>query len=236
MTAYRLVLEGGAEFGGQMAIADRKALEMAGGLSSPVVIIAAAAAPDHNQRRAGGNGQRWFQGLGAKSVSVSGLIDRASANQAEVADELRQAGLIYLLGGFPGYLAQTLQGSTAWDAILQACQAGAVIAGSSAGAMVLCEHLYDPPQQQVTAGLGLLPGTCFLPHHNTFGQTWAGRLSALLPGQILLGVDEQTGLVYDGRAWQVLGAGRAVIYQAGKVQVFPSQEFLPESRLPELGF
>ena len=120
MTAYRLVLEGGAEFGGQMAIADRKALEMAGGLSSPVVIIAAAAAPDHNQRRAGGNGQRWFQGLGAKDVSVSGLIDRASANQAEVADELRQAGLIYLLGGFPGYLAQTLQGSTAWDAILQA--------------------------------------------------------------------------------------------------------------------
>ena len=58
-----------------------------------------------------------------------------------------------------------------------------------------------------------------------------GSLSALLPGQTLLGVDEQTGLVFDGKAWQVLGAGRAVIYREGVVRTFSAGESLPESIL-----
>lgn len=230
----QIVLEGGAEFGGQMAVPDRKALELAGGFEAPVVIVPTAAAPDQNHTRAGSNGRRWFQSLGARRVAVSGLIDRESAGRGPVVSELHSARLIYLLGGFPAYLAETLRDTPAWQAILQAGEAGAVIAGSSAGAMVLCEHLYDPAREQVVPGLGLLPETCFLPHHNTFGQRWVGRLSALLPGRTLLGVDEQTGLVYDGERWQVLGAGRAVIYRAGFVKIYPAGEFLPVGSLAVL--
>ena len=232
MISGKLVLEGGAEFGGAMAAPDRRALELAGGLDAPVVIIPAAAAPDHNHRRAGANGVRWFRQLGARQVSASGLIDRASAAWAEVVADLRQARLIYLLGGFPAHLADSLRGSPAWEAILLAHQDGAVIAGSSAGAMVLCEHLFDPGQSEVIPGLGLLPGTCFLPHHNTFGHAWVARLSAKLPGTTLLGVDEQTGLVYDGLAWQVLGAGQAAIYRGGELRAYQAGELLPEDSPP----
>ncbi len=231
MANQKLVLEGGAEFGGAMAAPDRRALELAGGLSAPVVIVPAAAAPDRNHQRAGGNGLRWFHSLGAENVSVSGLIDRESAARPAVVAELRQAGLIYLLGGFPGYLAQTLQGSPAWAEIQAACQSGAVLAGSSAGAMVLCEFLYDPAQGKIVPGLGSLPGVCFIPHHNTFGAAWIDRLSALLPRQTLLGVDEQTGLVCDGRTWQVLGAGDAALYRQGTVYRFRSGQVLPEGSL-----
>ncbi len=81
------------------------------------------------------------------------MIDKASANDPKIAESLRAAKLIYLLGGFTHYLGQTLLGSKAWGAALEAYQNGAVIAGSSAGAMVLCEHYYDPGRGKVERGI-----------------------------------------------------------------------------------
>ena len=212
-----LILEGGAEFGGQMALPDRQAIALAGGPDAPVRIIPTAAAPDRNHLRAGGNGERWFKQLGARDVQSVGLIDRVSAQDAHIVASLRAARLIYLLGGFTHYMAQTLLGSPAWEAVLQAWREGAVVAGSSAGAMVLCQFYFDPGQGKVFDGLGLVPGTLVLPHYQTFGKGWAPRLAKELPGVTLLGIDEQTGLVSgpDGSRWSVLGAGAATLYRAG---------------------
>ncbi|HEY2981180.1 MAG TPA: hypothetical protein VGJ22_08365, partial [Anaerolineales bacterium] len=91
-----LLLEGGAEFGGRMSEPDLQALERVGGFEAPVRIIPAAAAPDRNHARAGGNGQRWFQSLGATDVEVVYVIDRASARDPALAAALRSARLIYL--------------------------------------------------------------------------------------------------------------------------------------------
>src|SRR5262249_10953615 len=128
---------------------------------------------------------------------------------------------IYLLGGFPGYLGETLAGSASWQAMLTAYDAGAVIAGSSAGAMVLCQYYYDPGKRQVTQGPWLVPNTCVLPHHNTFGKNWGPQLSELLPGVVLLGIDERTGMIDDGvsgrkRGWSVYGQGAVTLYRDGK--------------------
>src|SRR6185437_3626307 len=168
------------------------------GRDAPISILPTAAAPDHNHQRAGANGERWFRSLGARQVSVVPLIDQASANDAAIATALRQSRLIYLLGGFPGYLAQTLAGSASWAALLDAYAAGAVIAGSSAGAMVLCQYYYDPSRQQAAPGLGLLPNACVLPHHNTSSKGWVARLAAALPEAVLVGIDERTGMLDDG--------------------------------------
>jgi cyanophycinase len=222
-----LLLEGGAEFSGQMALADMRALDLAGGRDAPISILPTAAAPDHNHLRAGSNGERWFRSLGARQVSVLPLIDQASANDASIAQALQQSRLIFLLGGFPGYLAQTLADSVSWAALLQAYAKGAVLVGSSAGAMVLCQWYFDPATQQVAPGLGLLPNTCVLPHHNTFGKGWAARLTAALPQAVLLGIDERTGMLDDGRAarlvgWRVYGQGRVTLYHQGTPASFPS--------------
>src|SRR5262249_42037195 len=119
MTGY-LVLAGGAEFGGRMALVDRQAIGLAGGLAAPICIVPTAAAVDHNHERAGGNGLRWFQSLGARDVSVVPVIDASSAGDAQLASQLRQARLIYLLGGSPSYLEQALQKSLCWQAVLEA--------------------------------------------------------------------------------------------------------------------
>jgi cyanophycinase len=221
-----ILLEGGAEFGGRMAEPDRRALELAGRLDAPISIIPTAAAPDNNHERAGRNGVRWFESLGARNVSALPLLDRASANSPAIVAALREARLIYLLGGFTHYLGQTLRESASWQAILAAYQRGAVVAGSSAGAMVLCQHYYNPESGQVVEGLGLLPATCVLPHHNTFGRRWAPQLAALLPASTLLGIDERTGMLDDqpAGAWRVYGQGGVTLYKDGQATTYSSGE------------
>jgi len=217
-----LLLEGGAEFGGRMRDPDLKAIELAGGFDAPVRIIPTAAAPDHNDRRAGNNGIRWFQGLGARDVASVPLLDRATADEASIVQSLREAKLIYMLGGFTGYLGETLKGSAAWDAVLEAHANGAVVAGSSAGAMVMCELYYDPGQGQVVEGLNLVANALVLPHHNTFGKSWASRLLEI--SQVtLIGIDEYTGLLDDGAGtWTVYGGGSVSLYRNHNVEIHPA--------------
>jgi cyanophycinase len=215
-----LLLEGGAEFGGSMSEPDLRAIELAGGADAQVAILPTAAAPDNNHVRAGRNGVRWFQSLGVSTVDLVPVIDQQSANDPALAGRLRSARFIYLLGGFPRHLGETLKGSRVWQAALEAYEEGAVIGGSSAGAMVLCEHYYDPYEDKLLEGLKLLPDSCVLPHHNHMGRNWAGPLSAQLPDDTLIGIDKQTGMVNDGAgSWTIYGAGKVTLYRDGQTEV-----------------
>ena len=209
-----------------MEIPDRRAIALAGGTEARVRIVPAAAAPDNNHQRAGHNGAQWFRNLGVSDVKVLPLIDRASADAPDVLAAILRSGLIYLLGGFPRHLEESLTGSLGWKAMLEAYQRGAVIAGSSAGAMVLCDHYYRPSARKVVRGLNLLPGTCFLPHHDTFGQSWASRLTALMPAIVLIGVDEETAILNDGPrgTWTVYGRGATTIYRPSGLQIYRGGE------------
>ena len=212
-----LLLEGGAEFGGEMREPDLKAIELAGGLDAPIRIIPTAAAPDHNDNRAGNNGIHWFQRLGARDVRSVPVIDKASANDERNAQAFRDAKLIYMLGGFTHYLGQTLKDSLVWQAVLNAYHQDAVIAGSSAGAMVMCQLYYDPGQGQIHPGLDLISNSLVLPHHNTFGKNWAPQLMGQIPDVTLIGIDEQTGMIDDGgNHWIVYGRGTVTLYSGSK--------------------
>lgn len=217
-----LLLEGGAEFGGRMRDPDLRAIELAGGLNTPLRIIPTAAAPDRNHVNAGNNGVRWFQGFGASDVVSVPLIDKSSANDEAIIKSLREAKLIYLLGGFTHYLGQTLKGSLAWDAAVEAYQNGAVIAGSSAGAMVMCQFYYDPGSGKIVEGLNLVPNSLVLPHHDTFGRNWAPGLTREILQVTLIGIDEQTGMIDDGEnnSWKVYGRGDVTLYRQGSVELY----------------
>jgi len=213
-----LLLEGGAEFSGLMSEPDLRAIELAGGFDVPICILPTAAAPDNNHKRAGNNGIRWFKSLGAKNVYTVDVINAVSANDESLAASIRASRLIYLLGGFPRHLGETLANSVCWRAALDTYQKGAVIAGSSAGAMVLCEHYYDPTEKKLLRGLNLVPNACVLPHHNNFGKSWANQLIQLLPNVTLIGIDEQTGMITDMNGdWHVHGAGKVTLYRGGQI-------------------
>ncbi len=232
-----LLLEGGAEFpekasgqrGGRMSAPDLRAIELAGGFDARICILPTAAAPDNNHKRAGNNGVRWFQSLGAKNVFTADVIDKASANDSALADLIRNSRLIYLLGGFPRYLGETLANSLCWQAALNC----AVITGSSAGAMVLCEHYYDPYEKKILRGLNLIPNACVLPHHNNFGKAWANQLMQLLPNITLIGIDERTGMINDANdTWQVYGAGKVTVYKNNQIEIHAQKDVFKFTNKP----
>jgi len=109
----------------------------------------------------------------------------------------------------------TLGGSVAWRSILAARARGAVLAGASAGAMILAPWTWAPRGGR--AGLGLVPGLVVVPHAARVRVGgWAGTFAERLPTGVgllgRLGLEERTGvisgsLVPGGRAWRVVGEG-----------------------------
>jgi cyanophycinase len=221
-----LVLQGGSEFGGQMRVSDLRAMALAGGRDARVTIVPAAAAPDGNHRRAGENGRKWFQSLGARQVTVVSLVDRQSADSRRIASCLGRSRLIYLLGGFPEYLAEVLRGTRSWQAIRTALRQGATLAGSSAGAMVLGEAFFNPARQNLVDGLGLVRAVSLIPHFNKFGRAWVDRLRKELPSMSLIGIDEETGIINDGPGgtWSVYGGGAVVVYRGHQTERYANGE------------
>jgi cyanophycinase len=228
MNGY-LLLEGGAEFGGKMVEADLRAMTVAGGREANMCILPTAAAPDHNDEHAGHNGERWFRNVGIKHITVAPVIDRATADSPSYATIIENSRFIYMLGGFPRYLGETLAGSRCAQAMRQAFEDGALVGGSSAGAMVLCEHFYDPETGIIVPGLNYIPGTCIIPHHNTFGRRWVSRLAEMLPDDLLIGIDEQTGLLDDmpNGSWSVYGGGTVTLYRKSVPTVYHRGESIP---------
>jgi cyanophycinase len=219
-----LLLEGGNEFRGAMEEADRAALRAAG--PGPVLIVPAAAAAEGGQTQAGRNGVRWFEGLGAIDVRSTGWVDGNSQEAAEVAASVAASRLIFLTGGSPRYLADALRNSPVWHAVLSALEAGGVLAGSSAGAMVLCEVYYDPSAARLQPGLSLVPGVCILPHHDTFGRGWAPHIARLAKRILPVGIDEGTGMMNDGPdgLWTVYGKGAVTLHGPGGEAIYRSGE------------
>jgi cyanophycinase len=146
------------------------------------------------------------------------VIDRSSANDASLAARVAGAGLIYLSGGDPGYLAETLLGSLVWDAIVSEWQAGAALAGCSAGAMVMGSTVprfrgWRPGKAASVEGLGLLPHIRIWPHFDRMGGRLPDAISGLMArksdGLTVIGVDEDTAIVGGPTEWVVQGRQRA---------------------------
>ena len=168
--------------------------------------------------------------LGAEQVPVM-VTDRADADSAELADLIAGAGLIYLSGGNPTYLAQTLRGTRVWAAIYSAWQTGSALAGCSAGAMALTGWV--PAIRALRAepdpGLGLLPHLRVIPHFDAM----LGRLPDLLtralmrpPDEVtVIGIDEDTAIVDltgEGRKWRVHGRQQAWVLADGPRRGHPA--------------
>ena len=170
------------------------------GQPAKYVQIATAAAPEgpESLRRWHDLGARAAERLGVAQVVID-VRDRQDADNPEWAERIAGAGLIYLSGGNPTFLAETLSGTAVWRAIADAWRSGASLAGCSAGAMALAGYVpnFRHPRRDGTPGLGLLPGIRVLPHFDRMSN-WVPDFAAhaLLAGQTrVLGIDEDTALV-----------------------------------------
>jgi cyanophycinase len=158
-----------------------------------------------------GLGERHYRRLGVEAVPLA-VLDREDADDPARAAEIVGAGLVYLSGGNPGYLADTLRGTAVLEAILAVWRAGTALAGCSAGACALTALADDTRTGATRPGLAVVPGLVVLPHFDQI-ERWspgivARRLGDLADGQVLVGIDEETALVSGDGGWRVEGRRR----------------------------
>jgi cyanophycinase len=207
-----LALVGGAEWREGCSF-DARLLEASG--NAEVLVLPTAAAYEHPER-AVETAQRYFEGLGGKARGLM-VLRRADADDEASVAAIRESRFIYLAGGSPMHLRSVLKDSPVWHALVAAWNDGAVLAGSSAGAMVLCDPMVDPRGGAFTLGLGLVAQVAVIPHHDTWSQEKARRTIRLAPaGLPIVAIDEQTALIrHPDGSWVVEGAGQVVVFQDG---------------------
>ena len=157
-------------------------------------------------------GQEQAKRLGVDSIFLP-IFTREDANNPEYAALIKDSALMYMSGGDPHYLAETLLGTTLWEAIQENWVTGASLAGCSAGAMVLSSHIpnFRLLKKSPSPGLSLLPEIRVIPHFNKFFK-WipesAAKVLLHVPDDsILIGVDELTAIVKRSgdEHWVVVG-------------------------------
>ena len=216
--AGALCLNGGDEFHPGNEPQDRLLRDAAGDGPAFVLATAASQHPEMAVRTA----QGWFSRLGLE-VEELRVRTQGDARAPHTAAAAATAGLFYLVGGDPGRVVRILRGSPVWDAIVAAWQRGAVLAGSSAGAMALCrwtllrQGFPGHDQRRAEPALGIVGGTAVLPHYNAFGQRCIESAQETLgPDALLLGIDERTAAVWSGGAWRALGAGAVTLVRGAR--------------------
>jgi len=157
------------------------------------------------------------------------IFNRADAEKEEFAEQIKDAALIYMSGGDPHYLANSLIDTPVWNAIYTNWQTGASLAGCSAGAMAMCTEIpnFRFTKREPTRGLNILPNLRVIPHFDKFFKWIPDSAAKVLmnapENSMLLGIDELTALVRRSNETHWIVQGEAKVHM---LQGAPKQELL----------
>ncbi len=204
-----------------MAALDRALLATIGRTRPRVVILPAASGPDGEAvfRRWADMGERHFTALGAEVEPV--LVRTAEeASDAAVLQAIGEADLVYIPGGNSAHLGDVLVGSPLGAAIRAAHARGAVVAGCSAGAMVLADRHLEFGRRRLLwpvgwcSGLALISDITVFPHYDAWPEPVIALMALQSPrGTTVLGIDEDTAVVVQDGSWRVHGRGRVTLWR-----------------------
>lgn len=218
----RIALVGGDEFREGCEPMDEAILN-ATGKRTPVTLIIPTAAASQRPDLAAQNGVRHFNALGADTHPLMAL-DRKDAMDSGLASEVESADLVYLTGGNPAHLLESLSESTLLIKIKAALERGAVLAGSSAGAMVMGNWMRF---REWRPALSIAEGIATLPHHERSDpDSTLEELDTSAPDELraVFGVDGRCGALSGQNSWTALGPGNVTVYRNESWQRFTDGE------------
>jgi cyanophycinase len=230
-----LVLAGSGEYTPAMDIVDTFLLDAVP--NRDVVLIATSCAQEGEDVMTKWEqmGVAHFRRLGIEATPLR-IKDQADANVPANAERIAEAGLVWFSGGSPTYLARAFHETLAWHALEAANRRGAAVAGASGGLGVLNAHIPSADNTGPTA-LGLAAPVRALAHFDRAEQRrpeFIERVVAsLLPGQMAVGVDEDTTVVWTEGAWRVLGHQRAVLFAASERIIYRHGDVIPGLPAPD---
>jgi cyanophycinase len=221
---YVIPVGGAEEKVGNVAIL-RRFVALSGGAKARIAIIPTASElPDTGEKYAA-----LFQGLGAASTVVLPIFSRADAQRPDHVLPLDEVDGIFLTGGNQLRLSTTIGGTDVARAIRRRNSEGAHVAGTSAGAAFVCEHMIafgkegaSPRAKIVTLAPGLgLTNRVIIDQHFRQRDRLGRLLTAISfnPFAIGIGLDENTAaFIAPDETLEVVGGGALTIVDASGLE------------------
>jgi len=214
---YVIPIGGAEERTGSMRVL-RRFVKLCGGRRSRIVIIPTASnLPDTGERYI-----EIFNKIGAASAISLPITERSDAERGEYIEQLHDATGIFMTGGNQLRLSTILGGTLVAQKIRRQNAAGVHVAGTSAGAAIMPEHMIAGGSMGLSAradGVNLAPGlgltnAVIIDQH--FSQR--DRLGRLLtavsynPFMMGVGIDEDTAMfIGPDQVFEVEGSGSVTI-------------------------
>ncbi|WP_346291459.1 cyanophycinase [Sphaerothrix gracilis] len=214
----QLVIIGGAEDKRDDCAILREFVRRSGGIRAHLVVMTVATGLP---REVGEDYRRIFERLGVEQIEILDTAERDQADRPEAIAQIEAATGIFFTGGDQSRITEVLKGTELERVLHQRYEAGAVIAGTSAGAAMMPDMMIlegeaetNPRVEVVTMdqGMGFLPGVVIDQHFAERGRL--GRLLAAIAQQPVVlgfGIDENTAIAVSGNELEVLGSGSVTV-------------------------
>ncbi|MBC7940321.1 MAG: cyanophycinase [Chitinophagaceae bacterium] len=214
----------------------RRFVMLAGGDAADIVVIPTAS----QLRHTGARYERIFGELGAERVSAIDFDTRRDCDETGRLDRLLQASGVFFTGGNQLRLSTLLGGTPVAKAVRALNAAGVPVAGTSAGAAFISEHMIafgDEGSTPVAGSVRLAPGlgltNRFIIDQHFRQRDRLGRLLTALafnPFAVGIGLDEDTAaFIAPDNTVHVEGSGGITVVDAADVQ-FSSMDSVAEGR------
>lgn len=198
-----------------------KFVELSGGADADIIVVPTASrlettGPDYNDI---------FRELGAGQVEFLPIASREDCDNPEYVEMLDRATGIFMTGGNQLRLSTILGGTDVAQKIRRCNASGVPVAGTSAGASIMSEHMVaggDSNSAPAEGAINLAPGmgltnAVIIDQHFT-QRNRMGRLlsaSAYNPFLIGLGIDEDTAaFINSDDVLEVVGSGTVTVVNA----------------------
>jgi cyanophycinase len=220
---FIIPIGGGEDRENEMRI-HRKFVELSGAENAKIVIVPTASQLDN----IGPAYETIFRSLGVKKVGFLPINTREDCDNPKYATMLDNATGIFMTGGNQLRLSTILGGTLVAQKIRRRNAAGVVVAGTSAGASIMSEHMVASGNDNASPtrdGISLAPGmgltnAVIIDQHFT-QRNRLGRLlsaSSYNPFLIGLGIDEDTAaFIGPDNVIEVVGSGTITVVNADSI-------------------
>jgi cyanophycinase len=227
---------GGAEDKENSPLILQRFVQLAGGASADIVVIPTAS----QLRKTGPRYESLFAELGAERVTALDFDTRRDAEEPSRLARLQQATGVFFTGGNQLRLSTLIGGTPVAKVVRALNAAGVPVAGTSAGAAFISEHMIafgDEGSTPIAGSVRLAPGlgltNRFIIDQHFRQRDRLGRLLTALaynPFAVGIGRDEDTAaFIAPDNTVHVQGSGGITVVDAAEVQ-FSSMDSIGEGR------
>jgi cyanophycinase len=169
-----------------------------------------------------------FRGQGIKHVNVVDVSERDDAFSNSALKKIRDADALFFTGGDQLNVTSLIGGSPLHNTIYERYKEGFIIAGTSAGAMMMSNSMITEGRNdiaprvgciKIAPGMNLINQTIIDTHFSQRGRH--GRLLTALahyPQDLGIGIDEKTAICFEGDEFKVLGEGVVTVMDGNQMR------------------